>query len=126
MENGKKVILVVDDEKEVRDMIYRAMINHGYIIRCYENVSSAMFHLENVDIVIADLELPVQDGFDFHRLLKKKAPDILFVGISGVRGKSKDDFFKLCDKAIEKPFRLAELRNVITSLFSAVVLVVFD
>ena len=58
-------ILVVDDEKEIADLIELYLTNEGYeVIKCY-NGTDALDAIENedIDLALLDVMLPDLDGF---------------------------------------------------------------
>lgn len=60
----KETILIVDDEKEIRDLIGIYLLNEGYHILHAQNGLEALKLLEKKDVhlVILDIMMPVMDG----------------------------------------------------------------
>ena len=58
-------ILVVDDEKEIADLIEVYLKNEGYTVYKYYNGKDALdcIHLQDLDLAILDVMLPDVDGF---------------------------------------------------------------
>ena len=67
-------ILVVDDEKDIRDILQRTIIAAGYDCSIAENVEDALKVLEekNVDVAITDIVMPGLDGIELTGIVKKK------------------------------------------------------
>ena len=72
---GKRILLVVDDEAPVRSLV-RMMGEHlGYTVLEAINGAEALSHLQlksgEIDIVLTDVNMPVMDGLDLVRAIKK-------------------------------------------------------
>ncbi|MCI5064832.1 response regulator [bacterium] len=66
-------LLVVDDEEEIREMLARHFRYLGYSVDTAENGQDALSKLEETktDIVISDIMMPVMDGPDLCRKIRK-------------------------------------------------------
>ena len=66
------VILVVDDAPTNRELIQQTLTPYGYDVRLAESVSEAMDMLRDVtpDLILSDLHMPGEDGFNFIRRIK--------------------------------------------------------
>jgi DNA-binding NtrC family response regulator len=70
---AKKIsILIVDDERSVRDSLYNWFIEDGYRVECAENAKVALTMLESdsFDIILADIKMPGMDGLEMMRRIK--------------------------------------------------------
>lgn len=79
---GKKVsILIVDDEKSVRDSLYNWFIDDGYHVNVAENAKKALSILEGecYDIVLADVKMPGMDGLEMLRRIKILKKDTIVI-----------------------------------------------
>lgn len=56
-------ILVVDDEKEIADLIEVYLVNDGYIVHKFYNGTEALGCIAEMDLAILDVMLPDIDGF---------------------------------------------------------------
>lgn len=65
-------ILIVDDEKEIADLIEVYLKNDGYTVHKFYNGTDALKCIEsqNLDLVILDVMLPDVDGFRICRKLE--------------------------------------------------------
>ncbi|HSQ76153.1 MAG TPA: response regulator transcription factor [Bacteroidota bacterium] len=69
--NGKKHILVVDDERDILDLIRYNLQKEGYTVTTALNGKEALEKADaTVNLVILDLMMPVLDGFETCRRLK--------------------------------------------------------
>ena len=94
-ENNKKKILVVDDEKDVREFLKTALLEAGFEVVLAEdgNVALEKIKKEIPDLISLDLVMPHKSGAKLHRELSKrkewsKIPVII------VTGHARDDLGK--------------------------------
>lgn len=120
--NGKAKILVIDDDKDIREIIKLLLEALGYKIFTAENGSDAIdiFKEKNneIDLVLLDMMIPEMDSEQIFLALKKIKPDVKTVLSSGYKKNSKAE--KIIDKGvlgfIQKPYHLDELSNVISDV----------
>lgn len=65
-------ILVVEDDRELRQLFSRVLVQNGYFVREAENGKAALDALEQeyVDLIISDIMMPVMDGYELVRSLR--------------------------------------------------------
>jgi len=110
-------VLVVDDEKFIRDIIADFLGMEGYIVRTAEDGVSAANELERAryDMVISDLKMPKMGGLDLLREVARTHPDTLTVIMTG---------FGTVETAIDamkrgaydyilKPFKVEEIVHIV-------------
>jgi two-component system phosphate regulon sensor histidine kinase PhoR len=78
-------ILVVDDEKVIRDGCRRVLADNEYDVICAENGQEAMstLEMEEVDIILLDLKMPVMSGEEVLEKTFEQYPDIPIIIITG-------------------------------------------
>lgn len=78
-------ILVIDDEKVIRDGVDRALGKRGYEVLKAEDGSRGLELLQevDVDIVLTDLMMPGMDGFAVLDWIRENQPDTLVIVITG-------------------------------------------
>ena len=120
MENNKFHILIVDDDNRIRDLLKDYLSENNYIVSTAENADQAKERLEflKFDIIILDVMMPGQNGYELTKELKKKikVPIILLTAKGEVENRIKG--LELgADDYIGKPFEPKELllriRNII-------------
>jgi DNA-binding NtrC family response regulator len=82
----QKTILVVDDEKYVRESLTAYLEDSGYRVLEAENglVALELFRSRRPDIVMTDLRMPVMDGFALVEALAAESEFTPIVVVSGV------------------------------------------
>jgi signal transduction histidine kinase len=78
-------ILLVDDEKDIRDVLEIALKDAGYRVLLAEDGRQALdlFLKTRPPIVITDIKMPVMDGIQLLRQVKLEAPETEVVMITG-------------------------------------------
>jgi CheY-like chemotaxis protein len=78
-------VLVVDDERDVRDAIKRVLDRAGYSVRTAGEVAEALAELRrsSVDVVITDIIMPKSNGVEAIDLIRKEFPSVRIIAISG-------------------------------------------
>jgi len=112
-----KTVLVVDDEKNIRETLKDVLEDEGFEVILSENGKSALEILGRnaVDVVLLDLWLPEVGGMDVLRITKEEFTDIQVIIISG-HG-SIDTAVKATKMGafdfIEKPLSIERVLNVV-------------
>lgn len=67
-------ILVVDDNRLIRDMVSAIIVNEGYTPYAADGAVSALKCIEenDIDLILMDVEMPEVDGFDLTREIRKQ------------------------------------------------------
>ena len=120
MENEKLHILVVDDDDRIRDLLKDYLKDNNYIVSTAENAEQAKIKLEllKFDIIILDVMMPGQNGYELTKDIKKKmkVPIILLTAKGEVENRIKG--LELgADDYIGKPFEPKELLLRINNIF---------
>ena len=108
-----ELIMLVDDEKMIRDMLSMALIREGY--QCYlaANFDEALAILndQNIDLVISDIMMPGKSGVDLLTDIKKINKDIAVLMITALTDTNIDtECIHLgADDYISKPFSIGRI-----------------
>ncbi|MBU1299522.1 MAG: sigma-54 dependent transcriptional regulator [Bacteroidetes bacterium] len=80
-----KTILVVDDEKSVRDAVKMILSYEKYEVVLAEDGMKGLSILEGeqVDAILLDVKMPGMDGIEVLQAIKKRFPEMLVIMISG-------------------------------------------
>ncbi len=111
-------ILVIDDEKRIRDVTYRMLTQEGFEVAVAETGDEGMQMIEkkNFDIILLDLMMPGISGLDVLPYLKTNHPYSVVIVITGYATleHSIEAMKKGAFDFIPKPFEPRDLRIVIT------------
>ena len=112
MENNKNHILIVDDDDKIRNLLKDYLTENDYIVSTAEDAIQAKERLKIIkfDIIILDVMMPGQDGYDLTKEIKKdsKVPIILLTAKGEVENRIKG--LELgADDYLGKPFEPKEL-----------------
>jgi len=79
-----KNILIVDDEKDLRDLLSAALVSRKYNVACTATVKEAVRSMRRnlYDLMFLDLKLPDGDGMKLVSKIKKINPDVIINIIS--------------------------------------------
>ena len=80
-----KKILVADDEREVRILLYEVLSRNGYDVVVAENGLMAidMIRHSHFDLVVTDIRMPEFDGLELLQEIKKHEPSLAVIIITG-------------------------------------------
>ncbi len=78
-------ILIVDDEKSIRETLKEILEYEGYEIEEAENGELALKQIKkfNYDVVLCDIKMPKMDGMELLSKASDLAPELPFIMISG-------------------------------------------
>ncbi len=87
-----ELILLVDDEKSVRDVTSQTLVMHGYrVITAADGVEATSIYADRkdeIDLVITDMMMPVMDGATMAQVLLKMNPKLPIIAASGLNANS--------------------------------------
>jgi CheY-like chemotaxis protein len=115
-------ILVVDDEREVRETLGLLLKREGYRVVVAECGHTAVSAIEafTFDVVIVDIVMPGIDGLETISILRQDAADVAIIAMSGYAGRGLDepDFFRTAMErgatcCLAKPFSREQLLDAI-------------
>ena len=83
-----ELILVVDDEEGVREVTRHTLEAFGYRVLLAADGAEAVAvfarHVDEVDVVLTDMTMPVMDGAATIQVLKRMAPEVRVIAASGL------------------------------------------
>jgi response regulator RpfG family c-di-GMP phosphodiesterase len=110
-------VLIVDDEKFIRDILADFLGMEGYVVRTAEDGAAALneLHQTQYDMIISDLKMPRMGGIELLEAITNAAPNALTVIMTG---------FGTVETAIDamkrgaydyilKPFKVEEVIHVV-------------
>jgi two-component system OmpR family response regulator len=105
-------LLVVDDHREIRDLLARYLAKHDYRVSVADSAAAARRVLETgrIDLVVLDLMMPKEDGLSLCRSLRAKS-DVPIIMLTAMAEET-DRVVGLemgADDYVTKPFNPREL-----------------
>ena len=107
-----RTILVVDDEKRLRDLIEAYLVGEGFRVVTAGDGQEALYvaRHEKPDLIILDLMMPVLDGYGFMRSHSKERDTPIIVLTAKIEEADKVLGLELgADDYVAKPFSMREL-----------------
>lgn len=120
----QNLILVVDDEPQIRDMTAAMLTRMGYhVVTAGDGVRAlAAFaaHADDVRLVIADVIIPKLDGVTLCRVIREMSPNVRILAMSGLSNTSSPAPMEgLADAFLYKPFKVQALVEAVRRLMQA-------
>ena len=107
-------ILVVDDEKDIRDITEAFLMLNGYTVTTAQNGKEALDKLltEHYDMVITDLHMPKMNGMELLEKISQIKSTPVTIVVTGYAVK-KSDFAQEPFAQLRKPFSHKQLIQVV-------------
>jgi two-component system response regulator VanR len=105
-------ILVVDDEKEIADLVELYLVNDGYEVFKFYNAADALMCVEKeaISLAVLDVMLPDMDGFTLCRKIRQKYYFPIIMLTAKVENQDKITGLTMgADDYVTKPFYPLEL-----------------
>ena len=122
--NGRVKILVVDDDRALRDALRRALSLGGYDVELAENGQHGLTRLAGTtpDAVVLDVGMPGIDGLEFCRRIRdagNRVPVLMLTARDAIEDRI-DGLDAGADDYLVKPFDLGELQARLRALLRRV------
>ncbi len=119
-------IVLIDDDEDVRRTLVRMLETAGHEVHEAADGSSGLELCLEVDpqLVITDILMPEKEGIETIMTLKRDRPALKIIAISGGGRSGGMDFLDMArslgaDEVLQKPFRRAELLDLMTRVLAA-------
>jgi DNA-binding response OmpR family regulator len=116
-------ILIVEDDKDLREMLKTSLIRKRFIVLEAENGKDAIIHFKPAvtDLVVTDLIMPEEDGLKVIMKLRELKPSIRIIAISGGGKAGPGSYLNLAkalgaDNIYSKPFSINDMISRIEEL----------
>lgn len=78
-------ILVIDDEPQLRGLLRKILADDGHTVDTAENGKTGLklTNCKSYDLVITDIIMPEQDGFEVMKEIRQKSPEVGIIAITG-------------------------------------------
>jgi len=123
-----KLVLVVEDEKDVASLLERVLMEDGHKVVIAQDGKMALEHLAHAqasdtyfDLIISDIKMPGLSGIELYRRLCQREPELAkhFVFVTGdITSPRTRNFLRSTNVPyFSKPFSNDDLRRVIAQVF---------
>ena len=116
-------VIVIDDDDSVRDLMVRILVRAGYEVAPAKGGRDgvALCRKQPPDLIVTDIIMPDQDGIETILQLRRLAPSIPIIAISGGGRANLSGFLDAAHKlgansVLQKPFKPVDLLAAITEL----------
>ncbi len=119
---GYETILVIDDEKEVRELVSDMLRFYGYTVLEAPNASNAFVIYEkyknSIDLILTDIVMPQMSGIEFANKIRPVYPRNKFLFMSGYTDTVLTEQELLRDQVhfLQKPFNAVTLMKKIRTV----------
>jgi CheY-like chemotaxis protein len=110
------VILIIEDDRELREMLKTALLKKDYSVLEADNGKEALIHFKPgvTDLVITDLIMPEEDGLKVLIKIREMKKSIKIIAISGGGKAGPGSYLDLAkalgaDAVFSKPFSVNDL-----------------
>jgi two-component system KDP operon response regulator KdpE len=111
-QDGKRNILVVDDEPQITRVLKTTLSAHGYNIRAAADGVQALEEMQSwtPDLIITDLRMPNMDGLELCRRVRAQSRiPIIVLSVKGEEAIKVEALDAGADDYVTKPFSINEL-----------------
>jgi DNA-binding NtrC family response regulator len=118
--SNQKVIMIIDDEEEIRNFLESFFASLGYRTLTAADLNQAVFILNrhDPDIVFLDIVLPGVNGIEILKLLRRLNPNLIVVMMSGyaTEAKAKSALELGALDYLNKPFDLEHVKSMLNRI----------
>lgn len=118
-----KTILLIDDDFQIREMLKKMLEGGGYKVLTAADGKEGVveFNRSGADLVITDIVMPEQEGIETIIQLKKNAPELKIMAISGGGRINPEGYLAMAKKlgavqVLKKPIKRSELLAAVGEL----------
>jgi CheY-like chemotaxis protein len=120
---AERLILVVEDDDDVREFAVHVLRDRGYAVIEAVNGGVALVLLEQnlpIDLLFTDIVMPGEpDGVALAERAKQMRPDLRVLYTTGFAGACRFDRHVVHGKVLGKPYRSRQLASEVEQLLSA-------
>ena len=104
-------VLVVDDDNSIRNVMSRMLAAMGYsVITARDGLDAVqVFEGEPIDLVVTDLRMPVMDGYEAVRLIRRAKPGARIICMSSLS----EEGCPAGTTFLSKPFTMAAVKECV-------------
>jgi len=118
----RTTVLIVDDDRQVRQLCRITLEKSGYIVKAVSNGREALAEIRKAafDLIVLDLSMPDMDGFEFLKIARAELPKLKILVISGFLSGTLLKAAKLfgASATLAKPFEPNSLLSLVSEVLS--------
>ncbi len=117
LENQKKRILLIDDQKEVLETLVESLNLAGFMCDGAADGLSALEYIgsNQYQLILSDVDMPGMHGIDLFKKIREINYPAYFVFMTGYEiDEDINEILKQADGFINKPFQLSDLVNLVS------------
>ncbi len=111
-----KKILIAEDNDSNYILLYSVLKLDYEILRAVNGKECVeLYQTENPDLILMDLMMPIMNGFDTTRIIRKMDPNIGIIAVTAFSFQQDQDkaLEAGCDLVVTKPINILNLKKVI-------------
>ena len=120
----RPVVLVIEDDDPVRDLIGRALRANGFdVVPAASGEEALDLELDrHVDVLLSDVMLPDQNGFEVANQIHARSPRIPIVFMSGYYDQAVAEaaHLDISSTILQKPFAMADLLDHLRAAYNRI------
>lgn len=116
-----KTLLLIEDEEDIREMLREILIMDGYNVLVARNGREALDILQShplPHVILLDMMMPVMNGEEFLKSLEE-SPTWNAIPVIVMTAASISVQAKSCFALLKKPFRVAQVRAILSKVWQA-------
>jgi len=114
----KKRILIIDDDASIRSSLEKILTENGYQLTVAADGDSAQSEFAQADLLILDLNLPIQDGWDILGQVSAGYPLLPVIVITGLADQLDERAIPGASAFLEKPIEVPALLETVERLLN--------
>jgi len=114
----KKRILIIDDDASIRSSLEKILTENGYDLAVAANGEDAQAEFAQADLLILDLNLPIQDGWDILGDVSSGYPLLPVIVITGLADQLDERTIPGASAFLEKPIEVPTLLQTMEHLLN--------
>jgi DNA-binding NtrC family response regulator len=116
----KKKVLIVDDDVAIRESLKKVLLDAGYdvVLAAGGTEAALRFDVEEIDLLLLDLNLPNQSGWDVFEHVTTRRPWVPVIIITGMPHQFRTALAAGAGALFEKPVEVPELLKTMEELLA--------
>jgi DNA-binding NtrC family response regulator len=114
----KKRILIIDDDASIRSSLEKILVENGYQLTAMADGESAQSEFAQANLLILDLNLPLQDGWDILGQVNSGYPLLPVIVITGLADQLDERTIPGASAFLEKPIEVPTLLQTVDRLLN--------